>query len=75
MPGTASGANSPTISTNRPDASKATVYRHIDLLVGGGILEVGQPAESRARRNTCSVLSISRWKPLKGEAPEQETDT
>lgn len=30
-----------------PEASKATVYRHIDLLVGGGILEVAE--ERRVR--------------------------
>lgn len=30
-----------------PDAHKATVYRHIDLLVGGGILEVAE--ERRVR--------------------------
>ncbi|MEW2513667.1 helix-turn-helix domain-containing protein [Streptomyces sp. NPDC046870] len=30
-----------------PDASKATVYRHIDLLVGGGVLEVAE--EHRVR--------------------------
>ncbi|MFF2146451.1 helix-turn-helix domain-containing protein [Kitasatospora sp. NPDC058190] len=30
-----------------PDASKATVYRHIDLLVAGGILEVAE--EQRVR--------------------------
>ncbi|MFE3198853.1 helix-turn-helix domain-containing protein [Embleya sp. NPDC059237] len=30
-----------------PEASKATVYRHIDLLVGGGILEVAE--EHRVR--------------------------
>ncbi|WP_316785013.1 helix-turn-helix domain-containing protein [Streptomyces sasae] len=30
-----------------PEASKATVYRHIDLLVGGGVLEVAE--ERRVR--------------------------
>lgn len=30
-----------------PEASKATVYRHIDLLVGGGLLEVAE--EHRVR--------------------------
>jgi DNA-binding transcriptional ArsR family regulator len=30
-----------------PEASKATVYRHIDLLVGGGLLEVAE--ERRVR--------------------------
>ncbi|MFJ2580409.1 helix-turn-helix domain-containing protein [Kitasatospora aureofaciens] len=35
------------LSARIPEASKATVYRHIDLLVGGGILEVAEERKVR----------------------------
>ncbi|RKT19868.1 helix-turn-helix protein [Streptomyces sp. 1114.5] len=58
-----------------PEASKATVYRHIDLLVGGGILEVAEEHKVRGaverHYRLCQERAVIGAEVVRALAPEE----